>query len=201
MQESQSQNEANVELAIATAEQQGAPALEPQAAPPRYTAKQMGAMRRQFMTITHGTVRMCGHKINLSKQPNNNCSACWYAYFKTVDGLLVTLHETLVTKGLPALKAQYGDKLVKQFARFLDAELANDKEQETNAVSQEGEGSTCAEAGCGCAGVGSGEVQSTVCSIEPAGQEARNDEQSDSVGQETEPSNTGSADEPTVAGQ
>lgn len=159
--------------------EQTAPALEPK--PERPSEKQIRAMRRQFITIMHGTVRACGHKIDISKQPKNNCEFCWEAYFKTTDNLLVTLHEFLVTRGLPALRAQFGDKLVKQFSRFLDRELNVER---VNAISEEGEGSACTEAGCGCAGVTAGEVQSSLGTVSGVGQEASNDEQPSATGEE-----------------
>ena len=91
--------------------------------PEKFTERQIRAARRQWVTLRHGMVRACGHKIDLSRQPRNNCEWCWEAWLKTSDGLLVVLHETLVNKGLAALKAQYGNKLVKMFKRFLDKEL------------------------------------------------------------------------------
>ena len=164
------------------ASEQTAPALEPK--PERPTEAQIRAMRRQFVTLRHGTVRACGHKIDLSRQPKNNCESCWEAWFKTTDNLLVTLHEHLVTRGLASLKAQFGDKLVKQFARFLDRELNQQQEQETNGVPEETEGSTEAEGGSDSAGVGDGEIQGAVQTVGDSGQEARDDEQLGAVGEE-----------------
>lgn len=171
------------ELALAQAEA-NVPTTAVPTVPPKLTDKQMRAMRRQYITINHGRVRACGHKINLSKQPNNNCDSCWKAYFKTVDNLLVTLHEYLVTQGLPALKARYGDKLVKKFARFLDNEL--NQERNDAVCAQEGEGSK-AENGGGSTGVGSGEIQGIIQPVGDSGQEARDNQQPDATREAPEP--------------
>src|ERR1700690_3494616 len=49
---------------------------------PEYSRKQIGEMRRRFMTVVHDTVSACGHKFRKDAQPTNNCPHCWYAYFK-----------------------------------------------------------------------------------------------------------------------
>jgi hypothetical protein len=108
------------------------PTPTPEAASKKITEQEMRAMRRQFVTIRLGTVRACGHKIDSSKPPKNNCEWCWEAYFKTNDNMLVTLHEFLVTRGLPAFRAQFGNKLVKHFARLLDRELNVRKAEEVD---------------------------------------------------------------------
>ena len=184
MQESKEQTapalEPSVEMALAGKEALAPTLAGPAPAPPKLTRKQIGEMRRQFMTVTHGTVILCGHKLDVKNQPKNNCPPCWEAYFKTGENRLVVLHDTLVTKGLPALRAQYGDKLVKQFARFLDNELYQER---NDGISEEGEGSPSTEAGSGGTGIGSGEIQSTLRAVEPVGQETRHDEQPDATGQ------------------
>jgi hypothetical protein len=94
---------------------------EPPAAPPeKLTAKQIGQLRRQYMTITHGTVRACGHKAKFAKDkdPGNNCVSCWAAYFATsVD--LEFIHTVLTTKGVKALIAMKGTKFTKMFHGWL----------------------------------------------------------------------------------
>src|SRR5271166_5125921 len=79
--------------------------LPPAPAPEQLTRKQLGQLRRQWITQINGTVKACGHKDNFSKtekragkQPNNNCVYCWEAYFMTsVD--LDLIHTVLTTKG------------------------------------------------------------------------------------------------------
>ena len=72
----------------------------PAAPPEKLTRKQLGQLRRQYMTVTHGTVRACGHLARFSKDhdPKNNCISCWGAYFSTsvdLDLLSEVLREAL----------------------------------------------------------------------------------------------------------
>lgn len=97
---------------------------KPESKPEQLTRKQIGQLRRQYFTVTHGTVRACGHKATFSKtkQPNNNCIHCWEAYFFTsVD--LEGIHVVLTQSGAPALIKQRGTKFVKMFHGFLSAKL------------------------------------------------------------------------------
>jgi hypothetical protein len=97
--------------------------------PPQLTAKQIGQLRRMWVTNANGTVTACGHKDNFSKtekregkQPNNNCIYCWEAYFMTsVD--LDFIHAVLTQKGGKALVALKGTKFVKMFHGFLSTKM------------------------------------------------------------------------------
>ena len=97
----------------------------PPAAPPeKLTKKQLGQLRRQYVTITHGTVKSCDHLARFSKDhdPKNNCTGCWGAYFATsVD--LEFIHTVLTTKGVKALIAMRGTKFTKMFHGFLASQL------------------------------------------------------------------------------
>ena len=96
----------------------------PAAPPEKLTRKQLGQLRRQYMTITHGTVRACGHLARFSKDhdPKNNCISCWGAYFSTsVD--LDLIHAVLTTKGVKALVAMKGTRFTKMFHGFLASQL------------------------------------------------------------------------------
>jgi len=97
----------------------------PPAAPPeKLTRKQLGQLRRQYVTIVHGTVKACEHKAAFSKDhdPKNNCVDCWSAYFATsVD--LEFVHTVLTTKGVKALVAMKGTKFTKMFHGFLSSQL------------------------------------------------------------------------------
>jgi len=107
-------------------------------APREYTRKELGQLRRQYVTIVHGTVKACGHKDNFSKterregkQPSNNCMECWKAYFMTsVD--LEGVHVVLTKQGVRALIAQRGKKFAKMFHGFLSACLLPALAAETN---------------------------------------------------------------------
>lgn len=92
--------------------------------PPKLTKKQIGQLRRQYFTITHGTVTACGHKAKFSQtqQPNSNCVNCWVAYFMTaVD--LEGIHAIISQRGVKELERQKGKKFVKQFHGFLSSRL------------------------------------------------------------------------------
>ncbi len=101
----------------------------PAPAPEKLTPKQIGQLRRQYVTIVNGTVKSCGHKDNFSKNaqregkiPSNNCIGCWEAYFMTsVD--LDLVHAVLTTKGASALIAMKGTKFVKMFHGFLSSKM------------------------------------------------------------------------------
>jgi hypothetical protein len=120
------------------------PAPPPEApAPEKLTPKQIGQLRRQYMTITHGTVKACGHlaRFNKDHDPKNNCVNCWAAYFATsVD--LEFIHTVLTTKGVKALVAMKGTKFTKMFHGFLSSQLlpalAAETQVETPAMIQGG---------------------------------------------------------------
>lgn len=97
---------------------------EPTPKPREYTRKELGQLRRRYVTVVHGTVKACGHKAAFSKdkQPTNNCVECWSAFFMTeVD--LEGLHVVLTKQGVRALVAQRGTKFVKMFRGFLNSRL------------------------------------------------------------------------------
>jgi hypothetical protein len=96
----------------------------PATPPEKLTRKQIGQLRRQYVTIVHGTVKACEHKATFSKDhdPKNNCVYCWAAYFATsVD--LDFIHTVLTTKGVRALVAMKGTKFTKMFHGFLSSQL------------------------------------------------------------------------------
>jgi hypothetical protein len=103
-------------------------ASEP-AKPQPLTRKQLGQLRRRYLTVVHGTVRACGHKFNSRSQPKLNCNYCWDAYFMTaVD--TAAIHDDLMKGGKAQLVNVYGTKFTKQFGRFLTEQLT--AEQESN---------------------------------------------------------------------
>ena len=98
--------------------------LPPAPPPEKLTKKQLGQLRRQYVTVVHGVVKACGHKAKFAKdkQPNNNCVSCWEAFFMTsVD--LDFIHAVLTQKGGKALVAIRGTKFTKMFHGFLAAKL------------------------------------------------------------------------------
>lgn len=96
----------------------------PPAEPEKLTKKQIGQLRRQYVTTVHGTVKACNHKAKFSKdkQPGNNCVHCWQAFFMTsVD--LDFIHAVLTQKGGKALVALKGTKFVRMFHGFLSQKM------------------------------------------------------------------------------
>jgi hypothetical protein len=92
--------------------------------PEKLTRKQLGQLRRQYMTIQYGIVKACGHRARFAKDedPRNNCVSCWEAYFMTsVD--LDFIHSVLTQKGVKALVAMRGTKFVKAFHGFLSSKM------------------------------------------------------------------------------
>ena|SRR5271166_1834676 len=128
---------------------EGAPELPPedkavaesigaQTAPQQLTRKQLGQMRRAYMTTVHGTVRACEHKAKFgpSKQPNNNCVDCWTAFFAAyVD--LMAVHKLLTDKGVKGLEKTYGTKFMRAFHGFLGMYLKSQKAENQPTPTQE----------------------------------------------------------------
>jgi hypothetical protein len=98
--------------------------IEKPTAPRVPTRKEIGEWRRTNITITHGTVKACGHRARFSatQQPKNNCAECWTAWFMTHCDL-EGLHVVITKQGVRALIAQRGTKFVKMFRGFLNARL------------------------------------------------------------------------------
>jgi len=119
--------------------------VPPEAPPQHFTRKQIGQLRRQWITTTHGTVRACGHLAKFSKDhdPKNNCIHCWTAYFmsKDKDGNpyvdLDLIHAVLTTKGGKALVAMRGTKFTKMFHGFLSSQLLPALAAEINSKPQD----------------------------------------------------------------
>ena len=113
------------EMYIPTGEDLPTPEVTSQLADPaKLTRKQIGQLRRQYVTVVHGTVRACGHKAKFSatKQPTNNCVDCWKAFFVTaVD--LEAVHKLLTEQGVKALEKKYGTKFMRNFHGFLATSL------------------------------------------------------------------------------
>lgn len=113
---------------------------KPEPKPPQYTRKQLGQLRRKYITIVHGKVKACGHAASFTatKQPRNNCVECWRAFFMTtVD--LEGVHKMLTEKGVKALEATYGTKFMRNFHGFLATALAQPKGLDPEKTLQVGE--------------------------------------------------------------
>ena len=127
------------------------------------TRKQLGQLRRQYVTINHGRVKACNHlaKFSATQPPRGNCVDCWSAYFLTsVD--LEGVHVVLTKQGVRALVAQRGTKFVKMFRGFLSAKLL----PALNAEAAKQDQGVTIEGGLNDR---SGEVQSTSSAIQDVG--------------------------------
>jgi len=84
------------------------------------TRKQLGQLRRQYVTINHGRVKACNHlaKFSATQPPRGNCVECWKAWFMTQCDL-DSLHVILTQQGAKELIKQRGVKFVKALHGFL----------------------------------------------------------------------------------
>lgn len=98
---------------------------------PVLTRKQIGQLRRRFLTTQHGTVVTCGHKAKFDngRQPTNNCVECWNAFFH-MSCDLDAIHKYLTEQGAKKFQAKFGDKFTKNFRGFLHKELSKATQQE-----------------------------------------------------------------------
>lgn len=102
--------------------------------PKQLTRKELGQLRRRYITVTHGTVRACGHKFDSTRQPKLNCTDCWDAYFMTaVD--TAAIHDDLMKGGKKQLVNVYGKVFTKQFGRFLTEQMMRENENDSGTPS------------------------------------------------------------------
>lgn len=87
---------------------------------PELTRKQIGELRKRFLTREYSRVIACGHKFVPDSMPHNHCNACWEVFFKSSD--LVEIHDALQVS-IPAVITLHGEVFVKQFRRFLKLQL------------------------------------------------------------------------------
>lgn len=113
------------------------PAVDETEKPKQPTRKELGQLRRRFITVVQLTVIKCGHKLKQDKQPNGNCVYCWEAFFHTVANL-DELAESLRTHGVQKFVAKYGEKFTKNFRGFVAQQLMSSQPQPTE-VEIEGE--------------------------------------------------------------
>lgn len=132
------------------------------------TRKQIGEIRRRYITVVHGTVRACEHKFDPTRPPKNNCEYCWEAYFVTATDT-AAIHDDLMKGGKKRLQAVYGDVFTKAFGKFLTNQMSmenNDNESTGPSASQSNDQPTHSDQ-CDC-GVG-GEVPSGSTGSVPSG--------------------------------
>jgi hypothetical protein len=155
--------------------------------PRKPTRVEIGKARRYYLTVVHDTVSACGHKFKKDHVPVLNCDYCWRAFFKTVADLQHLQELLQEDGGIGKMKKLYGDKVVKNFRRFLYLELTKGYD----GISEEAASPSGTEGNeDGSTEQPSGEIQGSFQAVGSAGQEARNDEQPNAPGQ---PSGTESA--------
>ena len=128
------------------------------------TRKQLGQLRRQYVTINHGRVKACNHlaKFSATQPPKGNCVECYKAYFMTCCDL-DSIHIILTKQGVKALERIHGRKFVRAFHGFLSQSLM----PMLNAETAKQEQSVTIEGGT--INDRSGEVQSTSSAIQDVG--------------------------------
>jgi hypothetical protein len=95
--------------------------------PKPLTRAEFGKLRRQHITVVHGTVKACGHLFDPKRTPRmSNCSDCWLAYFYTaVD--TAAIHDDLLKGGKKRLEAVYGRTFTKEFGKFLLSQMIKEE--------------------------------------------------------------------------
>jgi hypothetical protein len=126
---------------VETAEAQQAEAA-PVEPPKPLTRRQIGAIRKQYVTIQHPRVRTCNHRLDLNAQPRHrNCQYCWFAWFNG-HGEVVQQLDEMHTSGTDALIISLqGVKFLHRWLQFM-ATVARFKaeQQEYNDTNQETDG-------------------------------------------------------------
>lgn len=143
--------------------------------------KEIGEYNRRHYTRVLPTVTACEHKYT-GQPPRLNCSDCWNAFFKT-SADVTGLHAELVEGGIPALKAKYGNKFVKAFARMLNADFNARLNERIDGIQEETGGSEGAGSEAGSTDDASGETEATGSTIQNDGQEEQHGELSDQTGE------------------
>lgn len=91
---------------------------KPTPAPPKFTPKQIGKLRRQFITVTHGTVNACKHKFHPTNEPRTNCDNCWEAYFRVQTGVVKGIQSIVNALGEAELVKARGVKYLRRYKEF-----------------------------------------------------------------------------------
>jgi len=84
--------------------------------------KELGQLRKQYMTIQHAIVKSCGHKLNPYDPPKNNCIGCWEAHFMNGVIDLPYIHK-LLDADPEGVEVQFGSKFVKMLRRYVNQEM------------------------------------------------------------------------------
>lgn len=150
--------------------------------PEPLTKKQIGQMRRQYLTRVLPDVVACGHKFNPERPPVTKCLDCWTAFFKN-SADIERLHKALTEDGIKSMRRTYGDRYVQMFSRFIQDQLTQFRAERQNGISKETEGRTEGEGADSSPSIGNGEIQNSVFSGQAIGQGTFDGKQLSAVGE------------------
>jgi hypothetical protein len=94
------------------------------------TQTEFKKLLRMYFTVRHGSVKGCGHKLDVNNDPRNHCEYCWFAYFNTNGQMAQTADECFTNEGEDVLVRIRGKKFVKYFKRFMSTLARFKREQE-----------------------------------------------------------------------
>ena len=114
--------------------------------PPKMKRKVWKEMMRIHFTVRRPTVKSCGHKINITSDPRNNCSDCWFAYFQNNKSMTQIADECFTEAGRDVLERSRGKKFTRMFIRFMstiarfqrEAAAAEAEKEATNEIESTG---------------------------------------------------------------
>ena len=76
--------------------------------------------RKLHVTVRHGELPRCGHKLVLGTEPRHrNCEVCWFTFFQLHGELVQSLDEAYARHGKAGLLQLRGQKFVANFLRFM----------------------------------------------------------------------------------
>jgi hypothetical protein len=84
-----------------------------------YTRREMGRLRRKFITKENGIVKVCGHKFHPVNDPRTGCDSCWEAFFRVHEGVVAGIESILSTFGEKELVRARGTRFVKRYKWFV----------------------------------------------------------------------------------
>jgi hypothetical protein len=88
---------------------------------PKMSEREIGKLRRQYITKVHDTVVACGHKFHPTAMPKHqNCFDCWEAYFAIHTGMVAAAQSIVTAFGFEQLVKCNGVKFGKHYRAFVD---------------------------------------------------------------------------------
>ena len=105
--------------------------------PPKMTRKVWKEMMRIHFTVRRPIVKSCGHKINITSDPRNNCPDCWFAYFSNNKPMTEIADDCFRNAGRDILERSRGKKFTRMFLRFMATVVRFQKESEEKKTNEE----------------------------------------------------------------